>query len=195
MNAPSIGAVPPAAYTELLDYLRQSGSTLSPAEAIVSALKQWIAAGRTLAAPVRGYQWKCLFLPEATRVRMKYRDDYHHAEVVGDELIFRGEAVSPRRMTMEIAGDGRNAWRDLWVRLPGERHWANAALLRARLERQAALPQPTPATAMSAAVKTMSDALNAALMLIEHVDHQTKTMSERRLPKHRRADDTLTDDH
>lgn len=35
-------AVPPAAYRELSDYLRQSGSTLSTTEAIVRALQHWM---------------------------------------------------------------------------------------------------------------------------------------------------------
>jgi hypothetical protein len=41
----------------------------------------------------------------------------------------------------------------------------------------------------------MGDALHAALVLIEHVDHQSKTLMERRLPKHRREYDELSDDH
>jgi hypothetical protein len=32
-------------------------------------------------------------------------------------------------------------------------------------------------------------------MLIEHVDHQSKTIMERRMPKHRRDYGELTDDH
>jgi hypothetical protein len=31
--------------------------------------------------------------------------------------------------------------------------------------------------------------------LIEHVDHQSKTSMERRLPKHRREYDEFSDDH
>ena len=109
--------------------------------------------------------------------------------------MYRGRPVSPRQLTIEIAGDGRNAWRDLWILLPGEKNWACAARLRERMQnRLAALPQ-SPAQAMTAAAKAMSESLNAALVLIEHVDHQTKTLVERRAPKHRREYDLLEDIH
>ncbi|GJI88375.1 hypothetical protein [Duganella hordei] len=49
--------------------------------------------------------------------------------------------------------------------------------------------------ALTTATKTMGDALHAALLLIEHIDHQSKTLMERRLPKHRREYDELSDDH
>ncbi|WP_157201616.1 hypothetical protein [Massilia sp. Root418] len=55
--------VPPAAYLELTTYLRTSNSTLSAPEALSHAVKHWIAAQREAAAAMRGYQWKCLFLP------------------------------------------------------------------------------------------------------------------------------------
>lgn len=49
--------------------------------------------------------------------------------------------------------------------------------------------------AMAAAAKTMSNALNTALVLIEHVDHQSRNSLERRLPKSRRENDEFDDIH
>ena len=68
----------------------------------------------------QGYQWKTLFLPSGTELRMSTREATHHARVEGDDIIFHGHRVSPRGMTLAIAGDGRNAWRDVWLRLPGQ---------------------------------------------------------------------------
>ena len=85
--APPPALVPPAVLAELRAYLRESGSTLSPAEAILDAIKLWIAKGRADAVPARGYQWKQLFLPDTTQVRVSAEERRHYADVAGDELI------------------------------------------------------------------------------------------------------------
>ncbi|GJI95708.1 hypothetical protein RugamoR57_24260 [Duganella caerulea] len=187
--------VPPAAYDELCDFLHQSGSPLTPAEAIAGAIKLWIAKSREDAAPVRGYQWKQLFLPDGTRLRVHSGDTWQGAEVIGDDLIFRGEAVSPNQMVQQTCGDARNAWLELWIRFPGEKNWTKAAQLRARQNALAAKAPMTPAEAMAAAAKAMSAALSTALTLVEHANHQSQNTLERRLPRYRRAHDQLDDIH
>jgi 2-phospho-L-lactate transferase/gluconeogenesis factor (CofD/UPF0052 family) len=187
--------LPPAAYDELCGFLRESGSTLTPAEAIANAVKLWITKSRADAVPVRGYQWKQLFLPETTRVRMRSGYNWYSAEVVGDDLIYHGEAVSPNQMVHQVSGDTRNAWRELWIRLPGDKNWTNAARLRAGLNREAAKTPLSPAEAMAAAAKAMSDALSTALTLVEHANHQSQNTLERRLPRYRRTQDLLDDIH
>ena len=193
MNPRGTRLLPPATELQLEEFLRKSGSTLSLTEALVAAVKLWIEREKASAQPSRGYQWKMLFLPEGTRVRMQYEEDWHSAEVVGDDLMYRGRPVSPHQLTQAVAGDGRNAWRDLWIRFPGEKNWACAAQLRTRLQKRAATTPPTPEEAMANAAKTMSNALNAALVLIEHVDLQSRNTLERRLPKNRREYDELDD--
>jgi len=188
-------AFPPAAYDELLDYLRDSWSTLSPAEAISSAIKLWIAKQRADAVPARGYQWKQLFLPDGTRLRMNFDEQWHRADVRGDELVYQGQAVSPHQMVLQVAGNGRNAWRELWVRLPGQKDWSNADRLRTQLIKRDAATAPSPAEAMVVAAKAMSDALNTALTLVEHANHQSQNMLERRLPRYRRTEDQMEDIH
>jgi len=187
--------IPPAVYEELCDFLLNSRSALTPAEAIANAIKLWIAKSRADAAPLRGYQWKQLFLPETTRLRMRSGDIWHSAEVVGDDLMYRGEAVSPNQMVQRACGDVRNAWRELWIRFPDERNWTNAAQLRARQNKLAAKAPQSPEEAMAAAAKAMSDALNTALTLVEHANHQSQNTLERRLPRYRRAHDLLDDIH
>ncbi|MYM39352.1 hypothetical protein [Duganella qianjiadongensis] len=196
MNAPRENVLPPHTWQRLCDFLIASGSTLSVAQAADEAIRAWISEQSKSKEPLHGYQWKQLFLPEGTQLRMKYLQGYHFAQVEGDQLVFGQRAVTPRGMTQAISGDGRNAWRDLWLRMPGERQWINAGLLRSRLMAQRKLavkPPETAAEALSAAAKAMGQALTAAVTLIEHVDHQSTTVLERRQPKNRRQTDLMED--
>jgi len=108
--------LPYATVAELSLFLRTSGSTLCLSEAVTRAIKLWIATQLNPATPEGGYQWKNLFLPSGTRVRMYHAGQWYYANVVDDELIFRGLPSSPRQMTIAVAGAGRDAWLDLWVR-------------------------------------------------------------------------------
>jgi hypothetical protein len=108
----------------LADFLAESGSLATPAEAASEAIDQWIAARRGQlpnfpVSPTRGYRWKSLFLPEGTRLRQHFAGNSFDAIVDGDELVFEGRPVSPRQMTLAVSGQGYNAWRALWVLLPG----------------------------------------------------------------------------
>ena len=61
---------------------------------------------------VRGYQWKTLFLPEGTVLRSWSYDEHNYAKVEGDQIIHRGEAVSPNQFAQSFARATRNArWR------------------------------------------------------------------------------------
>lgn len=195
MNARgSENAMPIAALLELCDFLKARGSTLAPDEALACALRQWMATQSTSAAEARGYQWKRLFLPAGSRLRMQYAGEWFYAEVRGDDLFFDGQPVSPRGMTQMIAGDGRNAWRDLWVRLPGEKNWSRASRLRRDLL-QREQPRPvSPMEAVNAAARSMSEALTASKVLLDYVNRQSERLTERRVSKHRRQEDTLVDD-
>jgi hypothetical protein len=99
--------------------------------------------------------------------------------------------VSPRFFTQLVAPGVRNAWRDLWVRLPGTRAWKRALALRKELEKSAG-PQ-SPADTINAAAACMSDALKTALTLVEQSNAQSVRKFERRLERHRRESDLLAD--
>jgi hypothetical protein len=43
----------------------------------------------------RAYQWKRLFLPAATKLRMSFGGKCHFTEVDGDEIMLQGESHSP----------------------------------------------------------------------------------------------------
>jgi hypothetical protein len=143
-----------------------------------------------------GYQWKELFLPDGTDLRMSFENEVYHARVTGDAIVYQGRRVSPRQLTIAIAGDGRNAWRDLLLRLPGEKNWRPASLLRRNVQASIqAKPggevQASPTALIAAAASSMSQALRTALELVEHSNAQSVQKYERRVASYRRADDVL----
>jgi len=83
-----------------------------------------------------GYRWKTIFLPAGTDVRLDYANQTFHARVVGEKLIFRNRAASPRQMLMEVTGLSGNTWDWLYVRRPGDRHFVQARVLRSRVRRE-----------------------------------------------------------
>jgi hypothetical protein len=56
-----------------------------------------------------------LFLPEGTEMRMHFARQDFHARVVGDHIVYEGQSVSPRQMT--IAVDANAARRTNWKTL------------------------------------------------------------------------------
>ena len=89
--------------------------------------------------PSKGYQWKDLFLPNGTKLRMTYQGRNHYAEVRNERLKHEGEDLSPSQFACKIADNtSRNAWRDLWVKLPGKADWQLADNLRSELRREKA---------------------------------------------------------
>jgi hypothetical protein len=198
MNATRFVLPPTEALSRLADFLEETGSPLSATEAAAAAIDEWIAAERSQvkvvsATPTRGYQWKSLFLPAGTELRMHFARQVHNARVIGDSLVYGGQRMSPRQMTIAVAGDGRNAWRELWVRLPTDIKWRPASLLRRQGEEQG-VPQPvSPLEAMESAAACMTQTLRTALVLVEHAKTQALPKYERRVDRHRRAQDQLED--
>lgn len=198
MEAPSDCLAPTHALRRLAAFLAESGSKLSPSDAATMAINQWMACERgqftTLApTPTRGYQWKTLFLPEGTELRATVEGETAYARVEGDDIRYRGRRVSPHQMLLDLGGKGRNAWREVWVLLPGERKWLPASRLR-RLAEGEPPPRPvSPAEAMSAAAACMSETLKTALALVEQANAQALPAFERRVCPQRRASDALDD--
>jgi hypothetical protein len=185
----------PGLLAELAAHLKVSGSKLSINQAMDEGIRSWIDADKARhavpASPSRGYQWKTLFLPEGTELRMVCANNTYNARVCGDQIIFAGRSVSPRGMTLAVAGTGRNAWRDLTLKLPGDRFFRSAMCIRREQERTPAKPPDSPVQTMAAAAAAMSDALKTALALVEHSNAQAMPKYERRGSKHRRESDVL----
>jgi hypothetical protein len=216
MDATRLLPVNTDALIALDTHLRDTGSALSLAAAASLAIRAWLAdnagpidiepaptAHADVVADARGYQWKTLFLPEGTDLRMSCGGEVHHARVTGDAIVYHGRRVSPRQLTLAIAGDGRNAWRDLSLRLPGEKRFQPACLLRRKVQDQIKAkakaetgeeaPPESPVAAIAAAASAMSEALRTALVLVEHSNAQSVPKYERRVDYHRRAADVMTD--
>jgi hypothetical protein len=199
MNARQEFLAPPTtALRRLAEFLRESGSSLKPTEVAAQAINQWIATAKgqypSLAAtPTRGYQWKTLFLPEGSELRMRYRGHCYHARVEGDAIVYGGRCVSPRQMAIAIAGDGHNAWREFSILLPGEISWKPASLLRRESEQQPPVKTVSPEEAMTAAAACMTETLKTALALVERIATQAVPQCERRVERHRRAQDLMAD--
>ncbi|QGZ42642.1 hypothetical protein IP92_04855 [Pseudoduganella flava] len=78
----------------------------------------------------RGYHWKELFLPHGTRLRLYLRGPDDYAQVVGDQLLFQGEPTSPNQFVRMFRYIPCNAWDNVVLLFPGERHWVRAKHLR-----------------------------------------------------------------
>ena len=201
-NAAVIGRAAPALLLALSEHLRNTGNALPTSEALDAAIRAWIGGDQQRqpdpAEHGRGYQWKQLFLPDATDLRMECAGSSFYGKVVGDNILYGGHSVSPRGMTVAIAGEGRNAWRDLWLRLPGARYWKQAMHCRCEHERHVAAQLQSkslsPADSMAAAAASMADALQTTLALVQHCNAPSMPKLERRGRKHRRESDLLGDD-
>jgi len=118
-----------------VEFLRSNGDARDPVIAIWDAMDYYMDNAswkpELLTKSVsRGYQWKSLFLPDHTEIRMQYKGVYFYATVESDELVYNGKPISPSNLANTIAGSSRNAWRDLWVKRPGDADWCLADELR-----------------------------------------------------------------
>jgi hypothetical protein len=88
--------------------------------------------------PLRGFQWKNVFLPEGTNLKTSYRQATEFAKVTGNCIVSdEGETFTPPYFANRQA-KGRNAWRFVWLRFPGEEHWIRADDYRLIAERRRA---------------------------------------------------------
>ena len=122
-------------FLSLVDFLRSNGDARDPVIVIADALDYWMDNASwkpelLMESVSRGYQWKSLFLPDRTEIRMQYKGAYFYAIIENDALIYNGKPISPSTLANTIAGSSRNAWRDLWVKRPGDTDWCLADELR-----------------------------------------------------------------
>lgn len=115
-------------FIALADFLRDNGDRRDPVLVVAQAIDYWMDNASWKSELLRqnvarGYQWKSLFLPEGTEVRMQYKGQYNYAKVEGDQLIYSGKPITPGSLANTIASSSRNAWRDLWVKRPSDSEW------------------------------------------------------------------------
>ncbi len=114
----------------------------NPEAFIIELVQRWLAmdmerlALRRNGPAMRGFQWKNVFLPDGTRMRTSYHGTSEFAKVVDDRILSDdGESLTPSQFTNRHA-KGRNAWRFIWLRFPGDAYWVRAIDCRARSEQQ-----------------------------------------------------------
>lgn len=116
-------------FLELANFLHSNNDPRDPVDMVTFAIDYWLLKASLdpeqwlTKSDTRGFQWKSLFLPEGTQIRMQYKGSYSYAKVEGDEVIFNGKAISPASLANTIARGSRNAWRDLWIKRPGDKEW------------------------------------------------------------------------
>ncbi|MES2162122.1 MAG: hypothetical protein V4476_13275 [Pseudomonadota bacterium] len=129
---------------------------------VIEAIRNYIkpatpAPQQPVEATEAGYQWKQVFLPEGTRLRASFGRQPYFATVVGAEIKYDGHAVSPSCFANLHGSGNRNAWKAVWLRLPGSNEWLLADVCRsarkaaiARLHEGGALADKRPADVESA---------------------------------------------
>lgn len=100
-------------------------------EAVRAWMKPAAAAGQQPATVSEtGYQWKEVFLPEGTKLRTCFGGQSWFAVVEGAEIRYGGHAISPSRFANLQGSGNRNAWKAVWLRLPGSEEWLLADVCR-----------------------------------------------------------------
>jgi len=79
-----------------------------------------------------------LFVPKTffkndTKLKINYRDKDSIAEVKHQQIVFAHKEYTPSSFANAVANNtSRNAWRDIWIQLPGESEWKFANDIRSQ---------------------------------------------------------------
>jgi hypothetical protein len=134
--------LPLSDFMNLEFHLMDTRPGVKPDAFVTELVQHWLAidmervALRRNGGAMRGFQWKNVFLPEGTRLRTSYQQVIEFARVVGDRILSdEGESLTPSLLANHHA-KGRNAWRLVWLRFPGNDYWVRAIDCRARADKQ-----------------------------------------------------------
>ncbi len=123
-------------------HLMDTRPGVKPDAFVTELVQRWLAIEMDRLATLRngratrGFQWKNVFLPDGTKLRTSYRRSNEFAKVVGDRMLSdTGESLTPSLFANRQT-TGRNAWRFVWLRFPGDDYWIRAADCRTRVEAQ-----------------------------------------------------------
>lgn len=128
---------------EFLDlelHLLETRPGIKPETFVTELVQRWLKIDKERLAlrkngrAMRGFQWKDIFLPDGTSLRTSYCGNIEFAKVVGDHVISAdGTSLTPSLFANRHA-KGRNAWRFVWLRFPGDDYWIRAADCRTRFD-------------------------------------------------------------
>lgn len=131
--------IPVIDYLDLEFFLMDTRPGVKPGPFVVELVKRWLATETARLAlrseqATRGFQWKNVFLPEGTTLRTSHCDVVEFAKVVGDRIVSEDDTSLTPSMFANRHAKGRNAWRFVWLRLPGNDHWVSAVNYRMHSE-------------------------------------------------------------
>ena len=126
-------------YLNLEFFLMDTRPGVKPGPFVVELVKRWLATEMARLAlrnghAMRGFQWKNVFLPEGTTLRTSHCDAVEFAKVVGDRIVSDDDMLLTPSMFANRHAKGRNAWRFVWLRFPGNDYWVRAANCRMHSE-------------------------------------------------------------
>jgi hypothetical protein len=132
--------LPVADFLQLEFYLMDVRPGIKPDAFVAELVSRWLAVEmerqslRERGDAIRGFQWKNVFLPDGTGLRTSYRSTIEFAKVVGNRIVADdGTTLTPSQFANRSA-KGRNAWRFIWLRFPGNDFWIRACNCRMRAE-------------------------------------------------------------
>ncbi len=76
--------------------------------------------------------WKEVSVPAGTEVRMTHKRAVQYGVVQNGGIVDADGEFTPNEWAAKVTGTARNAWRDLWFRLPSSSSWVSAQTLRDR---------------------------------------------------------------
>lgn len=173
----------------LLQYAEAHRAEQSAGELAAMAIEEWLAraeGAKVSTIRLRGYQWKTVFLPEGTQLRAWNRTGFAYAEVIDDNIVYLGDAVSPHEFICRCKGISRSAWAEVALLFPGENHWKRAdghrrALARHLVQQPAFVPPPAipateqPASKFSSVLPPVRPRLPRVLPIPTQARHQAGT--------------------
>lgn len=127
-------------FMQLEFYLMDARPGVKPDAFVAELVNRWLAVEkerqslRERGYGIHGFQWKNVFLPDGTCMRTSYRGNFEFAKVVGDRIVADdGATLTPSQFANRLA-NGRNAWRFVWLRFPGNDYWIRACNCRTGAE-------------------------------------------------------------
>lgn len=132
--------IPVVEFLELELHLMDKHPGVKPEAFVTELVKRWLSMEKerlglqASGSPLRGLQWKRLFLPDGTILRTSHGNSVEFARVCGDRINSDdGATLTPSRFANRRV-KGRNAWRFIWLRFPGHDGWVRADDCRAHCE-------------------------------------------------------------
>ncbi len=130
--------LPVTDFLQLEFFLMETRPGVKPDAFVTDLVNRWLAVEmerlslRERGQAMRGFQWKNVFLPEGTALRTSYCNTVEFAKVVGNQIVTDDdEKMTPSQFANQHA-NGRNAWRFVLLRFPGNDYWIRAGTCRMR---------------------------------------------------------------